>query len=222
MYLLSTAQNGLYPFDRWRELWCRPYVCVGGVLTRCDIGTSTLGVQILDLKDRRITGIESSAFRDYSTLQMLSLAGNRISQLSPSVFDGAEHLVGLDLSRNSISSCEGVFTRSLLALGLRNNRIALLRSGALSGDGIRNLLLDDNGMREAEPGAFDAMPRLELVWLGGNVLNCSSVRLSFPSGVRCLEQRCDVAGPEYIGNGYCYGQLEQNYDTAQSLRVGQR
>ena len=58
---------------------------------------------------------------------------------------------------------------------------------------LRNLFLDDNGMREVESGAFDEIPKLEHMWMGGNVLNCSSVQL--PDGAQCLKAEC---GADYL------------------------
>ena len=62
--------------------------------------------------------------------------------------------------------------------------------------------------RGIEPGAFDAVSNLEHVWLGGNELNCSSVRGSLPSGVECIEEHCEVERPDDIGDGSC--DREQN------------
>ena len=122
---------------------------------------------------------------------MLDLSHNRISTLSASVFDRAKNLKALDLSHNNISAIEGTFPRRLRTVALRGNRIARLSSGVFSSGHLRNLFLDDNGMREVESGAFDAVPKLEHVWLGGNVLNCSSVQLPPPM---CIEDTCDVEG----------------------------
>ena len=86
----------------------------------------------------------------------------------------------------------------------------MLRSGHL-----RNLFLDDNGMRAVEPGAFDAVSNLEHVWLGGNELNCSSVRGSLPSGAECIEEHCGVEVLSWVGDGVCHREFDPEYATAQ-------
>ena len=83
---------------------------------------------------------------------------------------------------------------------------------------LRNLFLGDNGMREVhrevESGAFDAIPKLEHVWMGGNVLNCSSVQL--PDSADCLLADCDVNNLMWVGDDKCDDdQLTEEYDSAE-------
>ena len=146
-------------------------------------------------------------------VEWLDLSHNHISELSPSLFDTIDNLRYLDLSHNNISVIEGTFPRRLRTLALRGNRIAKLSSGVFSSGHLRNLFLDDNGMREVESGAFDAVPKLEHVWMGGNVLNCSRVQL--PDGAQCLEAACGVDYLFWVGDGNCNSQVDPEYDTAQ-------
>ena len=188
--------------------------CEDGVLTKCAI-PAELGVLELYLRDWDVTEIAPHGFRDATYMRWLDLSHNHLSALSPAAFRGAQNLGYLDLSHNNISAVEsGGVLRKLETLALRGNRIAALSSSALSGR-LRTLFLDDNGMRVVEAGAFGAIPHLEHVWMGGNVLNCSSVEALLPRGVLCIEERCGVDDLGWIGDAFCNSVEDPEYDTAQ-------
>merc|ERR1719198_2843305 len=108
---------------------------------------------------------------------------------------------------------EGMFPRTLETLVFRGNRIPALPAGVLDGRLLRNLFLDGNGLQVIEPGAVEAT--LEHVWMGGNVLNCSSARSVLPRGVKCIDEHCDAKHPIWVGGGRCHRELDPQIDTAQ-------
>ena len=55
--------------------------------------------------------------------------------------------------------------------------------------------------------------------MGGNELNCSSVRGSLPSGAECIDEHCGAQWLSSIGQGFCNSE-EPEYDTAQCARDG--
>ena len=223
--LVYTATKELYPFNR--DDPCRPCVCEGGALVRCEV-PDELDVMTLILKDRGITDVQQGKFA--ASLMQLVVSHNEIRELSPDAFVSAENvwqlslshnrlssvrgssfndnLEFLDLQNNNISTIEGELPHELSTLTLRNNRIATVPPGTK----LRNLFLDDNAIRALPPGAFDGTPRLEHVWIGRNRVNCSSV----PDRIACIEEHCRVRhwlGLLEISNGYCNPQ--RGYDTAQ-------
>ena len=202
---LGLALDGVYPFE---DHTCRPCECEGSVLTKCAI-PDALRIGILDLGDKEIADIAPGAFRSDALLS-LDLANNHMNALSASMFESAKNLMTLDLSHNNISTIDEI-PRKLQTLALRGNRLARMRSEVLSGGHLRNLLLDDNGMRQLDEGAFDRLPRLENLFMGGNEVNCSSVQVSLPNGARCIEAHCGVELLFYLGDGDCDVDFDPEY-----------
>ena len=203
---LGLALDGVYPFE---DHTCRPCECEGGMLTTCAI-PKALRISSLDLSDKGITDVAPRAL-SYDALQVLGLARNHINTLSASMFDNAKNLMTLDLSHNNINAIDEI-PRKPHTLALRGNRITRMRNGTLSSGHLRNLLLDENGMRQLDDDAFDHLSRLENLFMRGNEVNCSSVQSSLPKGVRCIEAHCGVEHLFLLGDGNCDADFDPEYD----------
>lgn len=195
---LSTKVSSLLHLD----LSCNQLTEVDGAfaglvnLSRLDLRQNRLSVvtqstlsglsslRYLRLDDNLISHIDSRALLNQKQLMYFVLKGNPIGHLNRIYFK-SEFLSYVDISECGLDNVPKGLPGSVRYLQLRRNKLtALYRHSFELCTNVTILVLDENGLKEVEPGSLTSMPHLQQLWLNGNRLR--SVPHPLPPSVQRL------------------------------------
>ncbi|XP_028818110.1 leucine-rich repeat-containing protein 15-like [Denticeps clupeoides] len=129
-----------------------------------------LKLEKLFLDSNHLSKVEEDMFAGFPSLKTLSLQSNGLSHLNPRVFNKLTQLRDLNLSHNRLANVSVSGLGNLTSLNLENNRIRSLEVTNLPS--LHTLRLADNVLTTISGAAWDQMPNLGALSLGGNAWHC--------------------------------------------------
>lgn len=133
------------------------------------------GLELLNLRDNRLSVLPQGIFRGLNNLEALFLEGNVLTHLPPRVFEGLGFLRWLILDDNRLDALPGGVFGGLARLewlGIGHNRLTTLPEGVFEGlKSMMSIGLEYNQLSELPEGVFGGLHSLTELGLRGNQIS---------------------------------------------------
>jgi len=134
-------------------------------------------LEVLDLNKKKLEHWDSAVFSGLVNLEGIDLSGNNLQYLHPDAFVGLPNLHILYLPNNPTlhipTDRNLIHSHSLTLLSLRRCNISSLSAETFANVSALKLLeLGDNHLRTVDINILRALPKLSVLWLYGNPLQC--------------------------------------------------
>ena len=147
----------------------------------CEIKPGTfenmISLKLLDIGNNRLVKLHSGVFSGLLKLTYINLGINKLQHLHPDTFSALPTLEGLDLSFNPglhiPTDCNFINSHSLLLLGITDCNVSSVSVETFANVSAMEMLdLSYNNLRTLDINILRALPKLSLLYLYGNSLQC--------------------------------------------------
>ena len=174
-YGLRTIEMGAFNgLTKLKELHI-PYNDISQIIPGTFANMNNL--EILDLINNRIEYLDSGVFSGLVNLKLIELQGNQIQYLHPDTFLGLPKLERLTLNNNPTlqipTDRNFINSHSLSKLDISNCNVNSLSVETFANvSALEELDLSDNNLRTVDINILRALPKLSILFLYGNSLQC--------------------------------------------------